>query len=69
VVKDKSLPKTDVTFFDIGDAYGETMQFNNVDYTWKVLKKNTKAMLQSWSGLSKVDIRAVEVAPIKPHDY
>ncbi|CAG7556971.1 unnamed protein product [Fusarium equiseti] len=70
VVKNKSLPKTDVTFFDMGDIYGETMYFNNVDYTWKVLKKKTKEMLQSWSGLSNsVDIRAVEVAPIKPQDY
>ena len=70
VVKDKSLPKTDVTFFNIGDTYGEIMYLDFLEYSWKALKKKTQVILQSCSELSNsMDIRAVEVAPIRPQDY
>ena len=69
VVKDKSLPKTDVTFFDIKDTFDEIIHFNTRDYYWKDLKKEAKGILRAWSKLSKrLDIRAVEVAPIRTHD-
>lgn len=69
VVKDKSLPKTDVTFFDIKDTFGEIIHFDTRNYYWKDLKKKAKGILRAWSNLSKLlDIRAVEVAPIRTHD-
>ena len=70
VVKDKSLPKTDVTFFNIGDTCGETMYLDFREYSWKALKKKTQVISQSCSELSNsLEIRAVEVAPIRPQDY